>query len=116
MLYLGHANALPITARVTLANAADTLFNIGGTDRTIGALSGGGALGGNVTLGSRTLTVGDSTDTTFAGTFIASTGSLVKQGSGTLTLSGSSSLLTTRIKEGTLKLGQANAFPTTAHI
>jgi hypothetical protein len=58
-------------------------------NESIGALSGGGALGGNVNLQGNTLTVGDQRDSTFAGVLSGSGGKLVKQGAGQLTLSGS---------------------------
>src|SRR5262249_52297370 len=59
-----------------------------GASDTIGSLSGSGS----VFLGLNTLTVGDNRDSTFNGTFSGlSSASIVKQGTGTLTLNGDSS-------------------------
>jgi autotransporter-associated beta strand protein len=64
-------------------------------------------------LGGFTLTVGDTTSTTMAGV-ISGTGSLVKAGSGTWTLSGANAYVgTTTVQAGTLRLGITNALPTT---
>ena len=73
---------------VTLANTAGVALDLNDFDQTIGSLAGGGTTGGNVTLGSATLTLGgDNTSTTFAGN-ITGTGGLIKNGTGALTLSG----------------------------
>ncbi len=60
-------------ARADLANFAQTVASISGA--------------GSITLGSATLTIGNSTSSEFAGV-ISGTGGLTKTGSGTLTLSG----------------------------
>lgn len=87
-LALGAGGSLAAGSGVSLG-AAGAGFDISGagTDQTIGALSG--VSGTNVALGDRTLTFGDATSQIFAGT-IGGTGSIIKQGSGTLTLSGAS--------------------------
>ena len=69
-------------ASVVTVNGTGRL-DLNGFTETIGALAGNGS----VALGSATLTVGDATDTTFAG-IISGTGGLTKQGVGLLTLSG----------------------------
>ena len=76
-------------------------------NQTIGSLAGAG----NVTLGSAMLTTGnDNTSTMFSG-MIAGTGGLTKVGTGTLTLSGSSSYSgATEVNAGTLQAGAINAF------
>lgn len=84
------ANALPATGAVTLANAAGATLNLGGHNQTIGALAGGGTNGGDVILGSATLTVNQNASSIFGGA-ISGSGALVKGGSGSLTLAGSSS-------------------------
>src|SRR5690606_38999629 len=68
------------------------VFAVNGFTETVGNLSGGGASGGNVTLGSGALTFGGTNaDTTFAGAISGAGGSLVKEGTGVFTLSRSAS-------------------------
>lgn len=99
-LYLGVANALPAGTAVTVANESSLFLTntndpAGGVgfNQSIGSLSDGGTGGGVVRLGSNNttaavLTVGsNNTSTSFAGAIIGG-GSLVKVGTGTLTLSG----------------------------
>jgi autotransporter-associated beta strand protein len=96
--------ALPSTTAVTLANAAGTSLHVNSLAITVGSLAGGGALGGNVTLGTGgVLTVGDATSTTFSGA-VSGAGSLIKTGSGTLTLDGSLNTYSagTTVNAGTL--------------
>ncbi|NDZ15982.1 autotransporter outer membrane beta-barrel domain-containing protein [Variovorax sp. WS11] len=76
---------------VSLADAAGASVDLNNFSQRIGSLAGGGAAGGNVTLGSATLTTGgDNTSTSFGGA-ISGTGGLVKTGGGTQTLTGNSS-------------------------
>ncbi|EMI51858.1 beta strand repeat-containing protein [Rhodopirellula sallentina] len=82
-----NASALGDDSAVTLANVADTSLNLL-SNLTIGSLAGGGSTGGNVSLGTSTLTTGgDGTSTNFAGN-ISGTGGLIKAGDGTFTASG----------------------------
>ena len=67
------------------ASGAQWDISAAGTAPVIAALYG--VAGSTVALGQHALTVGDSTDSAFAGR-ITGAGSLVKEGSGTLTLSG----------------------------
>ena len=83
---LGGANRLPTGTNLTLANTAGALLNLNNNAQTLGSLSGGGSNGGNVSLGSGALTVGNSTATTFSGEISGTGGSLIKQGTGVLTL------------------------------
>ena len=96
-LRAGAANVFSPNSVVALSNAAGALLDLGGYNQTISNLAGGGTTGGNVALGGATLTVGDSTNQTFGGvigdvvsggivTTPAQGGSLIKTGSGTLTL------------------------------
>ena len=76
---------------VTLANAVGAALDISGFDTQIGSLAGGGASGGNVVLGSNTLTVGgNNANTSFAGVLSSDVGfagvSLNKIGTGQLQL------------------------------
>ena len=81
-LQLGSSTAIPPTGLVTVVTGAT--FDLNNFDLTIGNLAGGG----NVTLGTATLTIGDDTHETFGGVISGVGGSLVKQNSGSLTLTG----------------------------
>ena len=99
-LRTGAAGALPMAANVTLANVIGTLLDLDGYSQMIGTLSGGGTAGGNITLGSATLTVGSGN---FAGAISGTGGSLRKVGPGTLALDGTNSYTgPTVISDGTL--------------
>ena len=100
--------AIADTSAVTLANVAGATLDLNGTNETIGSLAGGGAAGGNVTLGAGTLTTGIATNTTYTGV-ISGSGGLTKQGTGIFTLSGANTYTgATTINAGTLTLGAAN--------
>ena len=96
--------AIADTVAVILANFSTANLNLTNSER-IGALSGGGLLGGNVSLNANTLTIGGTnTSTTFAG-IISGAGALVKEGTGTTTLTGSSTFTGgTTVSVGTLAL------------
>ncbi|WP_194266237.1 autotransporter-associated beta strand repeat-containing protein [Dechloromonas sp. H13] len=97
-------NALPDSSPVTLLNNASAVLNLANSE-TIGDLSGGGATGGNVTLGANTLTVNQSGSTVYAG-LMSGTGGLTKIGAGTLQLSHANTYTgTTNIQAGTLAIG-----------
>ena len=89
-------------------NVQNTNLNIGAYAIELNALSGGGTTGGNINLGTGTLTVGaGNTNTTYSGVFSSASGTpaggLIKTGTGTLTLSGSNTYNnTTTINGGTL--------------
>lgn len=103
-LILAGGNALPNTGAVVLDDTAGVTLQLNASE-TIGSLAGGGTTGGNVVLGASTLTVGNASNTTYAGSIIG-TGGLTKQGSGTLTLSGANAYTgTTAINAGTLQVG-----------
>lgn len=91
---------------VTLADVAGATLNLDSFNQTIGSLNGGGTTGGNVILGSATLTTGgNGTSTTFGGA-ISGTGALVKVGSGTQILAGTNTYTGgTMITAGRLQLG-----------
>jgi autotransporter-associated beta strand protein len=95
---------------VTLANTAGVSIDITGYNTQIGSLAGGGATGGNVTLGAATLTVGgNNTSTTYAGVLGlgGTSGALAKIGSGTLTLSGANTYTgATTVSAGTLQFAK----------
>lgn len=110
-LALSGGGELAATGAVALA-AAGTAFDISAAsgDRTIGALSA--VAGSAVALGPNTLTFGDATSQSFAGT-VGGTGGLVKQGSGTQVL-GSANTYSggTALKGGTLAVGNSAALGT----
>ncbi|SFS06523.1 autotransporter-associated beta strand repeat-containing protein [Dyella sp. OK004] len=103
-LAIGPGGSLASAGTVAL-NGAASIFDISSAaaNPTIGALSG--VAGSQVALGTHTLTLGDITSSTFAGT-IGGTGGIVKQSSGMLTLSGANTYTGgTTINAGTLALG-----------
>ncbi|GAB3781118.1 autotransporter-associated beta strand repeat-containing protein [Dyella agri] len=107
-LALSAGGSLASTGAVSLT-AAGSGFDISsaGANQTIGALSG--VAGSQVVLGTNTLTLGDASNTTFAGT-IDGTGGIVKQGPGTLTLSGTNTYTGgTTVNAGTLALGSGSS-------
>jgi autotransporter-associated beta strand protein len=95
---------------VTLANTAGVVLDITGYNTQIGSLTGGGATGGNVTLGAATLTTGgDNTSPAAYAGVISGTGALAKIGTGTQILSGTNTYTgTTTINAGTLILNGNN--------
>ena len=108
-------SALADTGIVTLSNTSGAILSVS-TSETIGSLSGGGASGGNVVIASaQTLTLNQTTNTTFSGAI--SGANLVKNGSGTLTVNGSNTYTgTTTVNSGTLAAASANALASTSEI
>jgi autotransporter-associated beta strand protein len=109
---------LGVGSAVILANSSSAALNLNNFNVSIGSLTGGGASGGNITLGSGNLTIG--TDNTSPAAYsgnITGTGGIIKTGTGTLTLSGSDSFsTTTTINGGTLALGSTTALPASSTI
>ena len=102
----GGTNRLPTTTTVNLANVAGATLDTNGQTQTLAGLTGGGPTGGNVVLGAGALTVNNSAANTFAGVISGVSGSLTKNGAGTLTLTGANSYSgPTTISGGTLTLG-----------
>ena len=101
-LQAGADGALNPNSAVTMTNAAAAVLDLNGKLGTIASLAGGGALGGNVTLGSGTLTTGDVASTSYSGN-ITGAGNLVKAGTGAFTLATPQSYTgTTAVNGGTL--------------
>ena len=88
-LKAGSTQAFGSNSAVTLANTAGAILDLNSNSNSIGSLTGGGASGGNVTLGSATLTVGgdNTSPAAYAGVISGTSGALTKNGTGTLTLS-----------------------------
>lgn len=98
-LRAGVNNILPATNALTLTGAG-AVFDLNGTNQTIGNLSG---TAGTVSLpGASSLILGTGVSTTYAGVFTG-TGFITKIGSGTLTLSGASNTYS-----GTITLTQGS--------
>jgi fibronectin-binding autotransporter adhesin len=98
------ANAFSLSSGVTLANTAGALLDLNGFNQTIPSLSGGGTTGGNVSLGSATLTIDETVASVFEGS-ISGAGGVTKAGPATLTLMGSSSYTgPTTVTGGTLEV------------
>ena len=113
-LKAGSTQALGTNSAVTLANAANAVLDLNSYSNSIGSLTGGGTTGGNVTLGAATLAIGgDLTSPAAYSGVISGTGSLVKNGTGTLALSGHNTYTgATLVTAGTLALvGGSHAAP-----
>lgn len=105
-LRLGTTGALPNSTEVVLADSSGVRLDLNGWDQTVARLFGGGTQGGEVFLGTATLTVsgGD-----FNGT-ITGSGSLRKTGSDTLRLGGANTFTgPTWVLDGTLSYGVDHA-------
>ena len=109
-LQAGAINAFSSSSIILLNNQAHTNLSLNNFDQTIPSLSGGGANGGNVLLGSATLTQ-TGTYGTYSGS-IQDTGGLTLSGSGTFQLTGTNNTYSgvTTVNSGTLKAGADNAF------
>ena len=80
--------ALPGTTDVFLADVSGAILNLNNFNQSIASLAGGGTTGGNVALGSAILTTTGNASLTYGGVISGTLGAFVKQGTGTLTLSG----------------------------
>ena len=109
-LVLYGGSAIADTGAVSV-EAGATLYI--GSNETIGSLAG--VAGATVTVDNATLTTGDAATTTFAGMFEGWNAALIKQGSGTFTLSGANTYDgSTSVNAGTLVAGHATALGDTA--
>ena len=107
-LTLDSATAIEDSVAVTVALGAK--MDLNDLDETIGSLAGAG----DVDLGPGSLTAGDNHDTTTDSGDMWGTGGLVKEGTGTLTLSGINSFSgDTDLNEGMIKLANGAGLSTT---
>ncbi|MGG9972180.1 autotransporter-associated beta strand repeat-containing protein [Ferruginibacter sp. SUN002] len=102
-------NAFGSNSAVIMTNVSSAVLDINGFNNAIGSLTGGGTTGGNVVLGSATLTIGG--DNTSPGAYAAvisgTSGTLTKIGSGTLTLTNANTYTgLTTVSAGTLQLNK----------
>ncbi|NBV86446.1 MAG: hypothetical protein EBS01_09340, partial [Verrucomicrobia bacterium] len=98
--------AIADTVTITLANTAGAVLRLEASER-VGTVIGGGAIGGELKLGTYVLTLGGAADGEFAGV-VSGDGSLVKVGAGTLTLSGANTFTGgVTVSAGVLKIGNA---------
>ncbi|VVE86329.1 autotransporter-associated beta strand repeat-containing protein [Pandoraea bronchicola] len=105
---LGSGGSLASTGAVSLLGGGTTFDISQASAQTIGALTG--IANTSIALGNNALTFGDATDQTFSGVFSGSGGSIVKQGTGTMTLTGTNtSGGGINVRAGTLVL-QGSAF------
>ena len=86
ILQAGASGALNPNSTYTTTDSAAAILDLNGNSGTIGALAGGGAVGGNVTLGTGSLTTGGSGASTSYSGSISGSGSLTKAGAGVFTL------------------------------
>jgi autotransporter-associated beta strand protein len=82
----GNGNTLPSSATVVIQDVATAGINLDNLPLTVGGLSGAGITGGNINLGSAKLTINNG-GASYGG-IISGSGSLLKTGSGTQTLTG----------------------------
>ncbi|MDE3047911.1 MAG: autotransporter-associated beta strand repeat-containing protein, partial [Verrucomicrobiota bacterium] len=109
-LQAGVVNVISSSGSLALSNVAGAVFDLNSLNQTIGTLSGGGTTGGNISLGSATLTVAQSSDQTYGGS-ISGSGKFVKTGSAQLTLTGSNTYTgLTTVDGGTLQ-GNTSSLP-----
>jgi autotransporter-associated beta strand protein len=114
-LKIGANNVMPDTSVVIMANTSGAILDVNGKTDTIGSLSGGGASGGNITLGtSGALTVNQFTFGIYGGV-ISGAGSFTKSSYGTLWLDRANTYTGgTTITGGEIIVGVNNALPNTA--
>ena len=84
----GGPNRLPRNTDVVLANSNTAELDLNGNDQAVASISGGGGSGGNIALGSATLTIAPTSIVNYSGS-MSGKGNLDMVGPGTLILSGS---------------------------
>ncbi len=118
-LQAGVANAFSPNSIVVLADNSLAILNLNNFNNQIAGLSGGGASGGNVQLGTGALTINGPNSTSYGGAISGTGGTgLILSGGGTLQLTGSSNSYsgTTTVNASTLQAGALNAFPASSDV
>jgi autotransporter-associated beta strand protein len=118
-LRLSGSGRLSNSSAVVTANVASAVMDFNSVSDTVGSIAGGGGTGGNILLGTATLTAGgDDSTTSFDGVLgtAAAGGNFIKAGNGTLTLSNANVYTgtTTVNAGGTLKITNALGLGTSA--
>jgi autotransporter-associated beta strand protein len=105
---LGSSNVIPDTTALSLTG--NVTFNMNGNSDTIASLASTDTTPSITLSTGSTLTVGDTTTTTYSGAFTGA-GALIKEGTGTLILSGASGSYTgvKTINAGVLRINQGNS-------
>ncbi|WP_206860571.1 autotransporter-associated beta strand repeat-containing protein [Lysobacter changpingensis] len=105
VLRAGATNAFGPSGNMTLNNAAGVLLDLSGFNAAVTSLIGGGTNGGNIDLGSATLTILDGGNQSYSGA-VTGTGNLVKNGGGNQRLAGCNSTYsgTTTVNAGFLSV------------
>ena len=103
------------SSQYVMGNNANAILTID-ANVGIGALSGGGSTGGNVNLGSNTLSVGYLNANTSYGGNISGTGNLSVVGTGTLTLGGTNTYTGETIVGGGIILDFSNTYAPSSNI
>ncbi|CAN5487439.1 hypothetical protein BH09PLA1_BH09PLA1_24900 [soil metagenome] len=102
--------AIPDGSDLTMANSSTVTVQLN-SNETLGSIASTGSSGGNLNIGTNTLTTGGNSSSAYAGTVIG-TGKVVKGGSGTLTLTRSTAIgsdFTLRVAGGTIDLNRAGS-------
>jgi autotransporter-associated beta strand protein len=111
VVQLGQSNQIKDTSRVTIN--ADGQFDLNGSAETIGSVAGSGQIG-NASGTASTLTVGDTSTSTFDGKVTGNLG-LIKAGTGKLTLKGDNTYTGgTNLQKGILAIQSNTALGTGA--
>ena len=106
-------NVFSPNSSIVIANRAGVCLDLNGYTNHIPNVSGGGILGGDVSLGCGTLILDDNTSTVFSGS-ISGKGGITKNGTGVFTLERMSTYTgPTLISAGTLNLKGVLTSPTT---
>ena len=107
-----NGSAIGDSSNVTFDNVSGATLRLAANE-TVGSISGGGTTGGHINLQSFALTTGaNNSNATYAGNISGTGGSLIKSGTGILTLSGTNTHTGgTFINAGALSIATTGALP-----